>query len=398
MSVVALITAAIIWAFFVWVIFVMAAARSESLTAKPAFWLLGISISICTPLLAAILIVMSPQTIIGGPVVYTASSSFKSISAPLSLTPNLFIIAGLIIYIGGVAALLLNTAAAYYRLMKIARVKPSSSYKNINVITTDKHIPPCSFGFMRPKIIMPRELCAVLTKAETDMICEHERGHILHHDQRVYLLLLILKAAFWPQITIANFIHRWQVASELRADSFALNGKTQSQRTEYGKMLLGVLRKKSGGTLPCPSATLHLSNYRSAKMRVINIMNPKQFTGKRHSKKVSVGAAALLLSGAIGISALASEGPSPDKNAQPVKRYPPIFPVNCPVTEGIYAAKVKLKFDVDKKGHVENVRVTDSTNPCFNNVSVTSVRRWAYKTNTRKLKNVETMLTYKQTK
>ena len=130
-------------------------------------------------------------------------------------------------------------------------------------------------------------------------------------------------------------------------------------------------------------------------MRVKNIMTPKLYEGNMHKKKLGLGAAALLLSGILAMSAFAAEGESPDKNAQPLVRVPPMFPADCPINEGKFAASVNIKFDVDKRGNVKNARVTKSDNSCFNEVSLNNVAKWKYEPSLRERKGVETRIAFK---
>ena len=395
MSVGALIIIFALWTVLIWIVVTGLSVRNIVMDAQPSYWLLAIFLCISGPIISYLIAKMYLSSGGVSPAVYVASRSFHTISAPIYSLPSVALLGAMAIYVSGVLFLMLKIVLPYVSLMKIAKGAPDLVHENTPVIFTNKSIAPCSFGVLNPKIIVPSALVTALTDKQLAMIYAHEQAHISHHDQRTYLALLFVKTVCWPHLAIADLIKRWRTASELRADSYALNGRSVKQRQDYGKMLLGILRNKGGRTLPCPSATLHLSNYRSAKMRVNNIMNPKQYTGKRHSKKLGLGAAALLLSGVMGMSAIAGESASPDKNAQPETRYPPMFPTNCPVNEGDIAAKVYIKFDVDKDGRVENVRVTKSDNPCFNEVSSASVKKWLYKPNTRKLKNVETLIAFK---
>lgn len=88
-----------------------------------------------------------------------------------------------------------------------------------------------------------------------------------------------------------------------------------------------------------------------------------------------------------------------DRDAPPKVRIPPQYPRKC-----FASAKPKemvfVEFDVTPEGVVENARVVDSTNPCFNKSAIASVLRWRYKPATdpsgepRWRRGVQTYITY----
>ena len=384
-----------VWGCGVWAAAVLLSQRMAIFDAQPTYWLTAQILIISGPVFAVAMAGLLSGSG-GGGVAYNAFPYIlQSAKAPVQALPDYILWAAGIVYVLGLAASLLLVIVPYFGLTKTAGEKPDYYYQGHPVIITQKAVPPCSIGLVSPKILMPQYLIDDLSKDELALIYAHERAHILRHDQRVYLALLIMKSIFWFHPAITDIFKRWSAATELRADNQVLAGAPIRTRRIYGKLLIGVLRKKSGGTLPCPSAAHHLSNYRSAKMRVNNIMTPNLYQGNTHKKKLGLGAVALLLSGTMAMGAFAVEGDSPDKNAQPLVRVPPIFPVGCPTNQGKFAASVNIKFDVDKAGNVKNAKVTKSDNPCFNKVSLNNVARWKYKPLSRDRKGVETRITFK---
>ena len=70
-----------------------------------------------------------------------------------------------------------------------------------------------------------------------------------------------------------------------------------------------------------------------------------------------------------------SEEPEPD--AQPSVRVPPVGFERC-IPDGPSTEVVGLRFDVSATGEVVNVRVTDSTDPCYDRYALRSAGRWRY--------------------
>lgn len=70
-------------------------------------------------------------------------------------------------------------------------------------------------------------------------------------------------------------------------------------------------------------------------------------------------------------------GFNPDRDAQPLVRIEPQYPERCQSRAEDEEA-VTLQFDVTPEGVVTNVKVTDSTNSCFNREAIRAAERWKY--------------------
>lgn len=66
-----------------------------------------------------------------------------------------------------------------------------------------------------------------------------------------------------------------------------------------------------------------------------------------------------------------------DRDAQPLVRTPPRYPQECMATAA-RKETVFMEFDVSPSGGVENARVVDSTNPCFDESAIKSILGWRY--------------------
>lgn len=84
-----------------------------------------------------------------------------------------------------------------------------------------------------------------------------------------------------------------------------------------------------------------------------------------------------------------------ERTAVPLTRPAPVYPAACVPAEGesIGPQTVTVRYDVNRDGRVENVGVVESTNPCFDDVSVATVRGWSYKER-RAQSDLETTFTY----
>ncbi|PHR61217.1 MAG: hypothetical protein COA43_04360 [Robiginitomaculum sp.] len=412
MSVLAFIVFASLWMAFIWLVSLLITRVFSHIDSWPEYWLSILAVGICVPFSALIYLSLNltiPQNLVVG---LSSVSGIQALTENTSLNSGYMKYIALTVYISCLVYQLTNLAKAWGKLSRHAKQKNYAIYESINIISVSNDIPPCSFGVFKPVVLMPKNLIESLSSTQLNLIYAHEVAHIKTRDPFFMLVFIIIRALCWPHYCVHDLYKRWQFAIELRADSQALIGASKNLRKTYGQLLVGALRKsnKTGSkinsreTLPCPSASLSLNNYRSAKMRVKNIMNTQEGFRKSRAQKIKLTSAMLVgfICGSIGLVSLASETVNRDRDAQPLTRVPPVFPKNCSIHKGKFAAKVRLKFDVSKLGQPQNIRITDSDNSCFNAVSIMSLEKWTYAPvmengKARKRKNVESMLIFKHT-
>lgn len=401
-----------LWVLLVWMLSVGASKMFSSLTNWPEYWLAVIVVGFGTPAVSILLLAIGLQAPIDV-AVFKSVTSLPIVSARqgslISVMMQIAVPVSLLVYFSGVIIHLFRLSIGWRQLSKAVRNKSTKLIHGNNVVVTDGNEPPCAFGVFQPVIIIPTALHAQLKPAILKLILNHEAAHIQFKDPTIMFCLHVAKALFWPHPAIHALVKRWQFGSELRADNIALMGADKHLRKAYGQILVKVLRtygaenrrKEGKGTLPCPSATLNLNNYRSAKMRVENILNQEEKSFKTNRLKVGLYTltCVALMSGSYGLVAAAGPSPTSDRDTQPIVRYPPIFPANCVANKGSFAASVSVIFDVNKTGKVENVRVINSDNPCFNQSTVNSVSKWKYapilkRGKPRKRTGVQSMIKY----
>ena len=394
-----------VWLFVIWGVFIFCGARRMGLSGWPEYWLSALAVGLLAPLLGFTMLksgVFAANNLLLDIFVAQARTVILANGADIQNGIAIFgALAGLVyIFVAGVLLIRLFKQVLFLnRLRETGTQLLDAGYE---ITETDQACPPCSTGLFHPVILMPSTLREQLSNGQRKMIYAHETAHIRHRDPQVMLALYALKALLWPLPPVHDLARRWLDAAEQRADNAALQGADKNLRENYGRLLLEVLRKYSGKALPCPSATLNFKHLRSTKMRVKNIMNESPAKLKPLRLKIQLGimTGIATLFGSYGLIAAAGETVSPDKDAQPTVRYPPIFPADCTANPGKYAASVIVKFDVDKSGTVENIRVTKSDNPCYNKTTKNSVAKWKYEPvlkdgKPRKRKDVQAMITYR---
>ncbi|MEZ5891968.1 MAG: TonB family protein [Parvularculaceae bacterium] len=75
-----------------------------------------------------------------------------------------------------------------------------------------------------------------------------------------------------------------------------------------------------------------------------------------------------------------AQGAAEETPAIPIDRRPPAYPAECMAKADNETSRdyVILVLDIDKRGYVQNVRVRESSDPCFEAVAVATARDWQY--------------------
>ena len=285
------------WAFAVWGVSVFCAKLFKPLSAWPEYWLVIVGIAFGTPILAWTLLGIG----VVPPDIFAVFPKFEEIQIIGGADTNAIlphIINNLVwsIYGLGVGIRLVQILMGWLQLYRAASGGQQEMQCGQMVIVTDNTVPLCAFGVFRPKILCPKNLidetASGVDLKTRSLLLAHEAAHIRNFDPLVMVCLLLIKAVFWPHPAIYGLVKRWQLAAELRADNAALAGENIDIRKKYGQILVRLLRhsdvKNGKGTPPCPSATLNLSNYRSAKMRVKNILDENINLRKTKQKPISL--------------------------------------------------------------------------------------------------------------
>ena len=368
---------------------------------QPAIWL-GL-IFICIALFTASLIPDSSS------ISWVASGGFISEIIPdqaeIKTTKLSFNLLWLYFGIAG-----MFTTQTLWRWLKIQRLSVSSTTQ-ANLFTTEENIPPLTRSWPKRGIIIPASL-----ETETSLIA-HEQAHMRFCDAEMTLLLLIIRDLSLRLPGISYLISQWRHAIELRADESATQNMSRQEREDYARLLLERLKPskfKSGGkALPCPTAHLTSTRYRSVKMRLRRIIetNPKP-----HKMRWKVGIIAALTS-TMGVGYLA--GPVQAAGYSDFKyitMVPPQMPSNCKglldqntikitgknvIVEGVEVethtvefGRVTARYDIQKDGRLNNIKVIETNHACFTDNALAALSQWQAEPQSSVRKNVEVLLSF----
>ncbi|NLE13608.1 MAG: hypothetical protein GX628_08040 [Clostridiales bacterium] len=171
-----------------------------------------------------------------------------------------------VVWLAGIAALLLYAAAAYIRLRR--RVDTAVLYKD-NIFRSENVSSPFVFGIVRPKIYLPFKM------AEQDIghVVAHEKAHIRRYDHLWKPLGFLLLTLHWfnPLMWLAYILFCRDI--ELACDEKVIGELDSGQRADYAQTLAACSTGKRAGkreAAACPFGEI------GVKTRIRSVMNYKK--------------------------------------------------------------------------------------------------------------------------
>jgi len=235
------------------------------------------------------------------------------------------------------------------------------------VIETSLPVAPVATPWPFRAIILP----AGFASPQRDFLLAHERRHLARFDPEVTLALEAICAFLWINLPLKALVRRWRLAAELAVDADILEHSTQQQRKEYASLLINQLSRIRERAVPCPSAALTLSEERSAKMRVMNILGRAPRTGKPALGLIVAAGLALSASGTAVAAALTGIAPAAEldqKYLMPLGNLNISYPPDCITADLDYPLEeqIVVSIDIRADGSVSNARIVRSSIPCMN--------------------------------
>lgn len=155
---------------------------------------------------------------------------------------------------------------------------------------------PGLYGFVRPKLLMPRGLSESLTQDELRFILLHELAHYKRHDLTINWLMTLMQVVHWFNPLVWYAFMRMRTDRELACDALALSCAQEGDSVAYGKTLLKLMEQNSG-LRPIPGMIGILENHAHLKRRIIAIT---RFTTKSYRWSIP----ALLILALVGATTL----------------------------------------------------------------------------------------------
>ncbi|MBI9087898.1 MAG: DUF3887 domain-containing protein [Desulfobacterium sp.] len=114
------------------------------------------------------------------------------------------------------------------------------------LMETDLVQSPALFGYIRPRILLPRGMIESMDENALRLVFLHELRHLKHHDILTGLMAAILLALHWfnPLVWIA--FHTMKQDREFACDAMTLSHLTLPEHRAYGLVLLNLASGKNG--------------------------------------------------------------------------------------------------------------------------------------------------------
>ena len=232
----------------------------------------------------------------------------------------------LLVWISGIAVLLVLTTGSLLRLRKITRTAFLLQDEQVSPLLDDcrkalhirRDIPvfcsshirsPFLTGILRPRIYLPQQMLSEGKEQELRYIFLHELSHYKCFDVFVNHIMTLCGIIYWFNPFVHFALHRMQNDCELACDASVLNLLPPSDYPAYGNALLDFAERLSRSAFPFAPGIG--GNVRQIKLRILHIAGFRRETLFRRIR----GGALWLLTTALllGIApALPAYGESPD--------------------------------------------------------------------------------------
>jgi bla regulator protein blaR1 len=143
-------------------------------------------------------------------------------------------------------------------------------YTPLIVIESSRVSSPALFGFVRPRLLLPRGTLESLSPQELRHVFLHELAHLQRHDIAFGWLLAFAQALHWFNPIVWFALHRARVDRELATDELALHFAQLGENRLYGETIIKLLDQFSS-SVPLPAVAGILEDQRQMALRIRQI-------------------------------------------------------------------------------------------------------------------------------
>jgi beta-lactamase regulating signal transducer with metallopeptidase domain len=126
------------------------------------------------------------------------------------------------------------------------------------------------FGFVRPRLLLPREMIATASPEELRYIFLHELAHLKRHDIYLGWLTSLLQVLHWFNPLVWLAFYRMRGDRELACDALVLTRTNEEESQDYGRAIVALLRRLSRSR-PLPAMAGILESRSQLKRRIAMI-------------------------------------------------------------------------------------------------------------------------------
>ncbi|NQT01579.1 MAG: PD40 domain-containing protein, partial [Planctomycetes bacterium] len=115
----------------------------------------------------------------------------------------------------------------------------------LGVVITDKVKSPALFGFVRPRLLLPKGMLETLSREELRYVFLHELAHLKRHDIYIGYLASLLQVLHWFNPLIWLAFYRIRTDRELACDALVLAQTHSRESKDYGRTIVSLLERFS---------------------------------------------------------------------------------------------------------------------------------------------------------
>ncbi|MDI6450044.1 M56 family metallopeptidase [Anaerobaca lacustris] len=115
----------------------------------------------------------------------------------------------------------------------------------VALVPSDRVNTAALFGFLRPRLLLPRDLIETASGEELRYIFLHELAHLKRHDIYLGWLASLLQILHWFNPLVWLAFHKMRADRELACDALVLTRTGQDESQQYGRTIVGLLERFS---------------------------------------------------------------------------------------------------------------------------------------------------------
>jgi beta-lactamase regulating signal transducer with metallopeptidase domain/Tol biopolymer transport system component len=138
------------------------------------------------------------------------------------------------------------------------------------VVPSDRVRSPGLFGFVRPRLLLPRQMLDSATTEEMRYVFLHELAHLRRHDIYFGWLTSLLQVLHWFNPLVWFAFYRMRADRELACDALVLTRTGQDKSQEYGGAIVELVKRFSRSR-PLPAMAGIIESKSQLKRRIAMI-------------------------------------------------------------------------------------------------------------------------------
>ncbi len=140
----------------------------------------------------------------------------------------------------------------------------------VALVPSDRVKTAALFGFVRPRLLLPREMIDMASPEELRYIFLHELAHLKRHDIYIGWLTSLLQVLHWFNPLVWLAFYRMRSDRELACDALVLTRTTETESHDYGRTMVGLLGRFSRSR-PLPAMAGILESKTQLRRRIAMI-------------------------------------------------------------------------------------------------------------------------------